>query len=146
MAKKHYRADFVDVDPYLRFTLDVKDILFIDEIYSTYNADVPFVDAFGDYVQNVLDPKYDQYHPLYVVMSYDTTNNVFDGGDILGIASDLGSVCNPDEIDIAKMENGKGSRTCIVEFHSNYTFENQEWPPTLNDANIEYTSRVGIHF
>ena len=121
--------------------MDVKDVLLIDEIYSTYNADVPFIDAFGDYIQNVLDPKYDEFHPLYVVMSYDTSNPFY-FGDILGIASGIGTVCNPDEIDVAQAEYGKGARACIVEFHSNYTAENLEWPPLLNDANIEYTSRV----
>ena len=120
----------------MRFNIDVKDVLFIDEIYSSYNAEVPLADALGDYVQNVLDPKYDTYHPLYAVMTFDATRLT----RFNGFASDIGSVCAPNEIDIVQEEYGKGFRTCIVEYSANNSA--LVWPPLINDANTEYTAGV----
>ena len=85
LIQNFFRKDFKDVDPYLRFNVDIIDILYVNETYSYYFADIPTIDALGDYIQNVLDKKYDKFHPLYAMMSYDTVNDPF--GDIIGKVS-----------------------------------------------------------
>ena len=137
MAKYYYRSDFKEVDPYLRFDLNVTDIIYIDEYYSNYVANVGTIDALMDYVQNVMEYKYEEDHPLFALLTYPTKSVV---NSIVGIAASIGGLCAPDEINVANGDLGKGTRSCITEFIGNST----DWPYEVNDESIEHTSRVSF--
>ena len=139
MAKYYYRSDFKEVDPYLRFDLNDTDIIYIGEYYSNYVANVGTIDALMDYVQNVMEYKYVEDHPVFALLTYPTKSIA---NSIVGIAASIGGLCAPDEINVANGDLGKGTRTSITEFIGNST----DWPFEVNDESIEHTSRVRPSF
>ena len=121
----------------MRFDLNVTDIIYIDEYYSNYVANVGTIDALMDYVQNVMEYKYEEDHPLFALLTYPTKSIV---NSIVGIAASIGGLCAPDQINVANGDLGKGTRSCITEFIGNST----DWPYEVNDESIEHTSRVSL--
>ena len=100
-------------------------------------ANVGTIDALMDYVQNVMEYKYEEDHPLFALLTYPTKSIV---NSIVGIAASIGGLCAPDEINVANGDLGKGTRSCITEFIGNST----DWPYEVNDESIEHTSRVSL--
>merc|ERR1712214_184026 len=88
-----------------------------------------------DYVQNVMEYKYVEDHPVFALLTYPTKSIA---NSIVGIAASIGGLCAPDEINVANGDLGKGTRTSITEFIGNST----DWPFEVNDESIEHTSRV----
>ena len=100
-------------------------------------ANVGTIDALMDYVQNVMEYKYEEDHPLFALLTYPTKSIV---NSIVGIAASVGGLCAPDQINVANGDLGKGTRSCITEFIGNST----DWPYEVNDESIEHTSRVSF--
>ena len=100
-------------------------------------ANVGTIDALMDYVQNVMEYKYEEDRPLFALLTYPTKSIV---NSIVGIAASIGGLCAPDQINVANGDLGKGTRSCITEFIGNST----DWPYEVNDESIEHTSRVSF--
>ena len=102
-------------------------------------ANVGTIDALMDYVQNVMEYKYEEDHPLFALLTY-PTKSICIVNSIVGIAASVGGLCAPDQINVANGDLGKGTRSCITEFIGNST----DWPYEVNDESIEHTSRVSL--